>query len=230
MSGGSSTKAATPFGTAAQHVLEGLRRAMVEGELRPGQRIRQEEIAGNLGVSLAPLREALATLEQEGQVTYRPRRGYFVTELDVGDLREIYALRALLEERAARAALPRLDEDAIERVELAARDCVDAAGTEDVAAELDANRRFHLGLLEAADQTHTLRLIQLLWDSTETYRALYYNAAAARTESVEAHDRIVAAVKAGDADRLVGKLAAHRDAGLDRIATILDPNPGDLPL
>src|SRR5262245_10293295 len=89
-------------GTTAQHAVEALRRAIVTGELRAGLRIPQEEVAEALGVSVAPLREALATLEQEGQLTYRPRRGYFVTELRREDLEEIYELRQLLEERAAR--------------------------------------------------------------------------------------------------------------------------------
>lgn len=209
--------------TTAQHALEGLRRAMVEGKLRPGDRIRQEEIAASFGVSLAPVREALAVLEQEGQVAYRPRRGYFVAELQLDDLVEIYGLRTLLEDRAARAALPALDEDAIRRIELAARDCIDAAITGDVTGELEANRRFHFAMLESPDQVHTLRLIRLLWDSTETYRALYYSTPEGRQESLQAHDRIVAAIVARDADRLVGELDAHRQAALGRMASILAP-------
>jgi DNA-binding GntR family transcriptional regulator len=216
------TRTAQPPGTAAQHALEELRRAIVAGELRPGQRVGQEEIAERLGVSLAPVREALAALEQEGQLTYRPRRGYFVTELRLEDLHEIYELRALLEERAARRAAPLLDEDALERVELAAREVVAAAKVGDVAAELGANRRFHFALLEAPGQTHALRLIRLLWDSTETYRALYYNSPRERKEAVAAHDRIVAALRAGDADRLVAELDAHRRRALDRLGEILD--------
>ncbi len=212
--------AAVP-GTAAQHALEGLRRAMVEGELAPGDRIRQEDVAESLGVSLAPVREALATLEQEGQVAYLPRRGYTVARLDLGEMREIYELRALLEERAARRALPHLDEEAVRRIELAARDCVDAASAGEVAAELEANRRFHFAVLGSPGQVHTLRLVRLLWDSTENYRALYYNSPQGREESLQAHDRIVAAIRAGDADRLVAELAAHRESALARLAEIL---------
>ena len=212
--------AAAP-GTTAQHALEGLRRAIVSGRLRPGQRVGQEEIAASLGVSIAPVREALAALEQEGQLTYRPRRGYFVTELRLEDLDEIYQLRALLEDRAARHALPQLDEDALHRIELAARDCVEAAASGEVAAELEANRRFHFALLDAPDQPHAIRLIKLLWDSTETYRAMYYNSPAARAESVDAHDRIVAAIRAGDADRLVAELDAHRARALELLAAVL---------
>lgn len=213
--------ASPPPGTAAQHALEELRRSIVAGDLRPGQRVGQEEIAERLGVSLAPVREALAALEQEGQLTYRPRRGYFVTELRLEDLREIYALRTLLEDRAARRAAPLLDDDARERIELAAREVVEAAAAGDVAAELAANRRFHFALLDAPGQSHTLRLIRQLWDSTETYRALYYNSPRERTEAVRAHERIVAALRDGDPDRLVTELDAHRQRALDQLGEIL---------
>lgn len=208
-------------GTTAQHAVEGLRLALVSGELAPGDRVRQEDVAESLGVSLAPVREALTILEQEGQVTYLPRRGYFVTELDVHDVREIYELRALLEDRAARRALPLLDDDALQRIELAARDCLDAASAGDVAAGLEANRRFHFNVLSPPNQAHTLRLIRLLWDSTETYRALYYNSQPAREEAVDAHDRIVAAIRARDAALLVAELDAHRRRALEQMTAIL---------
>jgi DNA-binding GntR family transcriptional regulator len=201
--------------------VESLRRTLIAGDLKPGERVRQEEIAERLGVSLAPVREALATLEQEGQLTYKPRRGYFVTQLDLADLREIYDLRRLVEERAARGALPQLDTDAHERIDLAARDCADAVGRGDVTAELEANRRFHFAVLEAPDQVQTMRIVRLLWDSTETYRALYYNDPADRKDSLAAHDRIMAAVLAVDADLLVAELDAHRDAALERLAQVL---------
>ncbi|MEU6641783.1 GntR family transcriptional regulator [Saccharomonospora sp. NPDC046836] len=208
-------------GTTAEHALDGLRKAIIAGELRPGQRVRQEEIADNFGVSVAPVREALRVLEQEGQVVYRPRRGYFITELNAADLQEIYALRQVLEERAARRALPTLDDDAIERIALAARDCAEAAERGDVAAELAANRRFHFGLLESPDQVHTMRLIRLLWDSTEAYRALYYNSPEERTHAVHSHDQILAAVRRRDADTLVAELDAHRSRALDVLTRVL---------
>jgi DNA-binding GntR family transcriptional regulator len=207
--------------TTPQHALEGLRRAIIAGELRPGERILQEEFAGTLGVSVAPVREALRVLEQEGQVTYFPRRGYFVTELHIEDLEEIYALRQVLEERAARHALPLLDDDALHRIDLAARDCAAAAEAGDVAADLAANRRFHLALLEAPDRPHEIRVIRTLWDSTEAYRALYYNSADERQRSVDAHKRIVQALRSRDADGLVGALNTHRERALAVLRGIL---------
>jgi DNA-binding GntR family transcriptional regulator len=215
-------------GTTTQHALDEMRRAIVAGRYRPGQRVGQEEIADSLGVSLAPVREALRALEQEGQVVYRPRRGYFITELHVEDLQEIYALRALLEERAVRHALPTLDDDALERIELAARDCAAAAERGDVAAELEANRRFHFGMLESPDHTHTMRLIQLLWDSTEAYRAMYYNSPEERRKTVEAHDEILGAVRRKDVDEVVAALNEHREQALRVLTSVLGGDDLDL--
>lgn len=208
--------------TSQQHALEWLRRAIVAGALRPGDRIGQEDVAAQVGLSVVPVREALRILEGEGQVTYIPRRGYFVTELRLDDLAEIYALRAVLEERAARAALAVLDDDGVERLVRAAADCADAAVAGNVAGTLAANRRFHLTLLEASGQRHTMRIIQQLWDSTEAYRALYYNVPAERAAALDAHDRILAAVRARNADRLVAELAAHRDQALTMLASVLE--------
>lgn len=210
-------------GTTTQHALDGLRRALVAGELRPGQRVLQEDIAEAMGVSIAPVREALRILEQEGQVTYLPRRGYSVTELRAEDLEEIYELRRVLEERAARRALPALGAEALERIEAGARECAAAAAAGDVAAELTANRRFHFAILEAPGQVHALRLIRLLWDSTEVYRALYYNSATERQVATDAHERIVAAIHRQDADELVRQLDEHRRRALEVLTGILQP-------
>jgi DNA-binding GntR family transcriptional regulator len=209
--------------TTPQHALEGLRRAIVTGKLRPGQRVPQEEIARQLGVSVAPVREALRTLEQEGQVTYLPRRGYFVTALEMKDLEEIYELRSILEARAVHRALQTLDELALERIILAAEDCANAVDVGDVAAELEANRRFHFAILDSPDQPHAMRLIRLLWDCTEAYRALYYNSPTERRHSLDAHDRIIEAAREHDADRLVAELDAHRERALTVLREILAP-------
>lgn len=209
--------------TTAQHALEWLRDAIIGGDLSPGARIRQEDVAERIGISIGPVREALRALEQEGQVTYEARRGYFVTELRAGDLTEIYSLRRLLESRAAKAALPGLDADAIARIEMAARDCAEAAGTGDVAAELEANRRLHFGLLDSPEHPHLMRLIRQLWDSTEAYRALYYNSPAERHASIDAHDRILDAMRDRDGERLITELDAHRDRALEVLLAIL-PN------
>jgi DNA-binding GntR family transcriptional regulator len=215
--------ATTPTGpaTTPAHALAELRREIVAGRLTAGQRIGQEELAGRLGVSVAPVREALRTLEQEGQVTYVPRRGYFVTELEIADLEEIYELRALLESHLERLAVARLDGDALVRIEAAAAGFAAAVERGSVTAELDANRRFHLELLSVSERPHALRLVAQLWSATEAYRALYYNLPDEQRKAIRAHDRILSALWARDAEALVGELEAHRQRALLVLRRIL---------
>jgi DNA-binding GntR family transcriptional regulator len=98
-----------------------------------------------------------------------------------------------------------------------------------VAGELQANRRFHFGLLESPDRPHTMRVIRVLWDQTEAYRALYYNSAEERRHAGEAHERILAALRTHDPDRLVAELDAHRARALEVLAGIIRLVPPALP-
>ena len=113
------------------------------GQLAPAQRVNQEEVAELVGLSVAPVREALRVLEQEGQVTYRPRRGYFVTELRAEDLEEIYELRQRARGAGRPAGAPDARRGRLERIALGRQGLLDAAAADDVIAELEANRRFH---------------------------------------------------------------------------------------
>ncbi|MDQ2622122.1 MAG: GntR family transcriptional regulator [Actinomycetota bacterium] len=210
-----------PPRTSQEHVVEWLRDAVTSRRLQPGQRVGQEEIAEQVGVSIVPVREALRVLEQEGQLTYRPRRGHFVTELRVEDLEEIYGLREIMEERAVRYTLSEVGTDVKDRLVAAAEECRLAAEARDVFNELRANREFHFSLMDAPGRPHTLRIIQKLWDQTEAYRALYYNVSAENEVTVAAHDRIVAATLEGDMDLLIFELNRHRNRALEVLRGIL---------
>lgn len=202
--------------TAQEVVAAALRQAILDRELKPGEKVRQEEMARRLGVSVIPVREALRVLAGEGQVTYRPRQGYVVAELDVGDLEEVYRLRELLETEAVREALPRLSDADVDRIEALFEQ---VAGAGRMADAMKANRRAHFVLFEAAGKPILLRHIAMLWDSTEAYRALYY----ARTRVDDEHRRIVAALRARDSTRVLELLDAHRGRALTALAEALDP-------
>ena len=207
---------ATP--TAHDRAAGALRSAILEGDLRPGQRVNQEEWASRAGVSLIPVREALRALAGEGLVEYRPRRGYAVTELALADLEEVYRLRRLLETDALRRGVPRATPADVAALRREAGTYSRAAG---VAERLEANRRFH-GRLHALAGSRVLeRLIDLLWDSTEAYRALYYTLSGEPEEAERAHAAIVAAVAAGDTRRTISLQDAHRERALARLRDIL---------
>jgi DNA-binding GntR family transcriptional regulator len=204
--------------TASERAAEALRAAILHGELLPGARVNQEAWAARAGVSPIPVREALRSLAGEGLVTYRPRRGYVVTELDLADLEEVYRLRRTLEAEALRRGVPLATAADLAALRDAAKECRTAP---DAASRLVANRRFHELLHGLAGSRPLLRLIGLLWDSTEAYRALYYALPGEAAGADRAHAAILAAVTAGDADRAVRLQDEHRDRALARLREAL---------
>src|SRR5918994_7649165 len=96
---------------------EVIREAIIDGRLAPGQRLKEEELARELGMSRTPVREALLMLQSEGLVESIPRRGATVRSYAVGDLDDVYQLRALLEGYAARRAAGRISADDVVRLE-----------------------------------------------------------------------------------------------------------------
>ncbi|MDH4176680.1 MAG: GntR family transcriptional regulator [Thermoleophilia bacterium] len=207
--------------TAQHRAAEALRSAILDGELPPGQRVNQESWAERVGVSMIPLREALRALAGEGLVTYRPRRGYVVTELDLTDLEEVYALRRLLETEAIRRGVPLATDADVARLRRTADDCRAAASRGDLATRLETNRAFHAVLHGLARSQQLQRLVDLLWDSTEAYRALYYALPGEAVEADRAHDAIVRAVARRDVDAVVALQDAHRERALDRLRVAL---------
>lgn len=206
--------------TAQEAVLAELRLSIVTGELQPGEQVLQDALAERFGVSRVPLREALKILEGEGQVIYRPHRGYFVAELDIDDLREVYRIRDLLESEAVRVAVPQITGDELAALALALEDVEHASASGDLVTMAEANRRFHFGLIEAARMPRLSRLVRVLWDATDVYRSLYYSDGGHRESVHDEHRAVLAAVQAGDAGAAEALLRTHREravAALERV-------------
>jgi DNA-binding GntR family transcriptional regulator len=214
---------APAIATAQQVAVAWLRRAIAEGVLAPGTRIGQDAAASAVGVSAIPVREALRVLESEGLVTYAPRRGYFVTELRLADLEEIYRLRRLLETDAVARGLASCDENSLVELAAQARAYDDALQAADVAAELAANRRFHFALFGLEQSEPLTRLIRMLWDATEAYRSLYYSTAAGAGDASMAHAEIVKAAQRRDAAAAIDALDTHRQQALEALRELLLP-------
>ena len=148
-----------------------LRDGILKGSFPPGSVLRQEELARRFGASRVPLREAMTRLEAEGLLVLRPRRGYAVLSLDPAEIREIFELRAVVEEHLAGfAAELRTKKDlsgvlhALRRMEQIA-----AKAPHDAGKWLDANSAFHAALLGAAHQRHAGRFAGMLRDQVEPY-------------------------------------------------------------
>jgi DNA-binding GntR family transcriptional regulator len=215
-----------PPQTTQQYVLGELRRAILTGTLAPGTPIRQDALAERLGVSRVPLREALKILEGEGQVIYRPRRGYAVAELALEDFLEVYRIRQILEEEAVRQAIGKIDDDDVRRLEEAHADVVAAGRAGEITAMAAANRRFHFTLVDAADMPRIHRFLSILWDATDVYRSLYYGEEGNRDRVDREHRGIIDAVRARDADDLVRRLDEHRAGTVETFRAFLVAREG----
>ena len=208
--------------TAQEAVLDEVRRFIATGQLRPGQKIVQDALAVELGVSRVPLREALKILEGEGQVSYVAHRGYFVTELSLADLVEVYRIRELLEGEAVAAAVPQMTAEDIDRLEEAERDVQEASDNADVIAMTSANRRFHFAIIEASALPRLIWLIRLLWDATEVYRSVYYNDEHNREVVEVEHRALVKAVRDCDVAASLSVLTAHREHAIASLSRVLE--------
>ncbi|MFB6552464.1 GntR family transcriptional regulator [Streptomyces sp. NPDC056405] len=196
-----------------------LREAIVRGDLEPGEPIRQEETARELGLSVIPVREALKTLANEGVVTYRPQRGYAVAELHADGVDGIFRVRELLEGEAERIAVRRIAPDGIAEMRKALEEQRLAAAERDVVKVIRTNRRFHFVLFERCDNPLLIRYVRQTWDSLDPHRAVAYRKAlseGAGTDSDRIHQehvQVVEALESGDHDLAIRLLVGHRAGG-----------------
>lgn len=187
------------------------------GRLGAGEKVVQESLAERYGVSRVPLREALATLEAEGLVDYHANRGYFVAELSIPDLLEVYRMRELLEAEAIRLAVPRLSDADIDGIAAILDELDGAAARQDIPTMTDANRRFHFAIFDSAGMPRLSRFLRQLWDATDLYRALYYSHEANRERVGEEHALMLEALRSRDIARLTQIQDLHRTATVESV-------------
>ncbi len=195
-----------------------LRAAIVRGDLAPGEKILQEATAEELGMSLIPLREALKTLASEGIVTYQPQRGYFVMELPLERIRELYDARDLLEAEVERLAVPRFDGDALKVMQAQVRIQQRAVAERDAVEMIAANRTFHFTMFELCGNAWLVRFVAQLWDALDPYRVLSYRRMWLQpadellpTEILADHDRILGALESSDGEGALTLMSEHRE-------------------
>ena len=208
--------------TTQELVLRLLRTDILTGVLRPGQQIIQESLASRYGVSRAPLREAMKSIEGEGQIIHSPHRGYFVNELDLVNMREVYRLREILEGEAIRAAIPNLTDADIQAIGAVADEVSAAAASGELLAITLANRRFHFMVFQASQMPRLVRILTQLWDATDVYRSVYFAAPGSMAHVARDHAGILEALRARDTDEVIRWQDSHRDHALTRLADQLD--------
>ncbi|MGE5576049.1 MAG: GntR family transcriptional regulator [Syntrophothermus sp.] len=206
--------------TLHEQVFRQLREAILSGEFKEGERIIETEIAGKMGISRSPLREALRKLELEGLVTVTPRKGAIVNAFSKEDIEEIYLLRSVLEGLAARLAAERITDrdlqalmESVERTDLLIR-------RDNIAGLVEENTNFHNIILRASGKKRLVQLIGNLQEYVHKFRTASLSKPGRAFKALEEHREILAALRQRDgerAERLAhSHIAASREVVLKR--------------
>ena len=199
-----------------EEVAELLRQRIFKRELEPGSWIDELKIAEDYGISRTPLREALKVLAAEGLVTMKVRRGAYVTEVNEKDMMDIYHLLGLLESDAASVVAGRATEAQLgelqaihEELEAVAR------GTPDRERFFEINERFHVRLLEIADNRWRSQMVADLRKVMKLNRHHSLFKSGRIEESLTEHRAVMAALQAHDSTLARQKMLEHFDKGLE---------------
>ena len=212
--------------TLTVQIEEMIRLDIIMGLLRPGERLRTQELERRYGVSATPLREAIQRLAAGGLVDQEPGFGARVTLMSVEDLRDVYAARIVVEGAAAGNSVRdggadwerSLKEgmDWLRRASLALRD---NPARENVREWSEAHRSFHFALLDACQSKWLIRFVKTLYEHSERYRMLTAWGNQVSRDSLAEHEHICALALARDVGGTVEALRAHLTVTVD----LLDP-------
>ena len=192
-------------------VFNTLRKAILRGNLEPGERLREIHLADKLGVSRTPIREAIRKLELEGLVVMIPRKGAVVAEITEKSLRDVLEVRRALEALAVRLACEKILDAEVEELKVAAERFEEALETGDVTAFAEADVRFHDIIYRATDNQRLIQLLYNLREQMYRYRVEYLKREDAHETLLEEHQAIIETIEKRDVAKAVAAVRTHID-------------------
>ena len=186
-----------------------IRREILTGRIRPGERIRLRTLEELLGVSHIPIREALRRLEGEGLVQNVPQRGALATSVSAVEVAEVYDLRRIIESTVAERAIPKITSERLGLIGQAFERLNAVPGGWGSSEFPEAHRRFHWLMLEPGGTPLIERQLTQLWQMSERYVRLAVVVGKGGPVAESQHFRLFAACRARDVDRFRRELRAH---------------------
>lgn len=181
-------------------VFENLREAILEGKLRPGQRLMEVQLAEQLGVSRTPVREAIRKLELEGLVVMLPRKGAYVANMSLKDVIDVLEVRASLEGLSASLAAERITPEDIERLKKISEEFNKSTLESDIETLLKKDVEFHECIFRATNNKKLHQLINSLWEQVYRFRVTYISDYDSSKSIIEEHQNILNAIVSGDSE------------------------------
>jgi DNA-binding GntR family transcriptional regulator len=192
-------------------VFNTLRKAILTGELKPGERLMEIHLANQLGVSRTPIREAIRKLELEGLVVMMPRRGAEVAQITEKSLRDVLEVRRTLDAFCAELACERISEEEIEQLREACEEFERAAGTEDVSAIAKADVELHDIIVQATRNRRLIQIVNNLSEQMYRYRFEYIKDELRHDNLVEEHRMIYESILHRDKEKAAEASKLHID-------------------
>lgn len=200
-----------------------LRHAILEGTLAPGMRLVEDPLASRLGVSRAPVRDALRRLQADGLVVSHARRGKVVATLSAKDASEVYSLRSTLEAMAIRQAIARAPDGLVRGLEAIVRDMKEASRQRDLVALSALDVQFHDSVSRASGHSRLIKALDGMHDQIRLLSLQVIDTQYAESKDIPArHAKLVAAIKSGDADLGEAAVREHIESVAERVVSAME--------
>ncbi|MBS7338712.1 MAG: GntR family transcriptional regulator [Lachnospiraceae bacterium] len=192
-------------------VFNTLRRAILTGQLKPGERLMEVHLANKLGVSRTPIREAIRKLELEGLVIMIPRRGAEVARITEKSLKDVLEVRRALDALSVELACDRITEEDMKRLLQACQDFEKAAKGKDASVIAKADVALHDIIVEATGNQRLAQLVNNLSEQMYRYRFVYIKEESKHDMLVAEHREIYESIASRDKERAARAAKLHID-------------------
>lgn len=186
-----------------------LREAILKGELEPGERLMELDLAEKLGVSRTPIREAIRKLELEGLVKMAPRKGAEVAEITLDDLTDVLEVRKNLEDLAVELACKKSTPEDIEQMKKCHENFKEALKSEDLTIMAEADEAFHNVIYNTTRNKRLMQILNNLREQMYRYRLEYIKDKRKRNTLVEEHSEIIQAISNKNVEEAKKAIRTH---------------------
>lgn len=202
-------------------IYEHLRQAILEGVMKPGERIVERDIAAKFNASRTPVREALRKLESEGLIEYLARRGVIVRGFNVGEVEEIYNIRKVLECLAIRSAIKNITADRITELKRIVQELEQVENGNAVKTTFQGLHEFDDLIADTANMPILKGFLQTLKESLQRYRRINLSHHPRRRDAVKEHQQILQAIIDRDVERAEEVVKLHVDNSRKEIMKLI---------
>lgn len=190
-------------------IFDTLREAIIVGELKPGQRLMEVQLAEKMGVSRTPVREAIRKLELEGLVEMLPRKGAHVAELSVKDIMDVLEVRATLDGLATSLSATRITDDEKKELRHLLDQFINYVEKENLQGSIKKDVEFHDVIYRSSRNDKLIQISNNLREQIQRFRIVYIKDYSNSRELIREHTEIYEAIIAGNPETAMEAARRH---------------------